>query len=313
MAPLLLILTVLAGLGNSMLVDFQLRQAATARWPTVTGIVDHSEMRRSDESDAVRAAVSYSYAVHGKRYQSERVRVYHWMSSDRSHAKRQLAAWEPGNEVQVSYDPAMPFEAVLVPGLEGADLFLWLVVLPFDAALLAGWVWLFARPQPLLQMPRRNPLLVGLGTLGCCSFAAVFGVATTLSLHPSLGFMEALLVTIGAVSAWNALSARRAPEDVEVDEAARRLSYRPAVSQIGGQHPRVERRFDEIQTIDMETVERSEGADYGVRVTLTDGRVEHVLWTTPTRAQAYVEWLNQKLGPRPAAPAPEPDGDWSHG
>lgn len=95
------------------------RAKASEAWPTVPGVVTHSEVasHTSDGKRMYRPDVRYDYEVDGRRYEGSTV----WFGGDYSSsssggARKVVARYPPGREVAVSYDPEAPYESVLEPG-----------------------------------------------------------------------------------------------------------------------------------------------------------------------------------------------------
>lgn len=112
-------------------------------WPAVPGRVILSavrettvRVRRSTSIRRMRTAVRYAphvvyeYEVDGTRYANDRVRIGPaLLSSEPADAAREAAKHPVGQEVQVAYNPDLPSEAVLDPGLGPESLILWGVFL----------------------------------------------------------------------------------------------------------------------------------------------------------------------------------------
>jgi hypothetical protein len=115
------------------------RQIRAAGYPTVTGVMQKSELGEStdDESTEYFPVVQYSYTVAGKTYMGNRYRYGRESSNDKNWAIGIVAAHPVGSEVEVHHSPADPNDAVLVVGLQGSDLLSALVQVPFTLVALA--------------------------------------------------------------------------------------------------------------------------------------------------------------------------------
>jgi hypothetical protein len=92
-----------------------LRADASKKWPTASGTVTASAVERSPDSKRrYRAALTYSYRVDAKEYQSERI---FWGGNEgrEKHMASVVETYPAGGKVRVFYDPKNPAEAVLDP------------------------------------------------------------------------------------------------------------------------------------------------------------------------------------------------------
>ncbi len=115
--------------------------AATAGWPTTSGIVTRAEVREVTKSRYA-TEVTYIYQVDGRDYVGTRIRAadpHHRLPA----ARAEIEGLAVGQAREVFYNPADPAEALLVPGASGEA---WLLILP--AASFAGGTailaWLLA-------------------------------------------------------------------------------------------------------------------------------------------------------------------------
>jgi hypothetical protein len=97
-------------------------------WPTVSGIITHSEIQQS-ESDGTTmysSEINYDFTIDNKFYSGDRITLTSGSSSTSSirEVKKELQAYPIGANVKVYYDPELPNNSVLKPG---ADFFTKLV------------------------------------------------------------------------------------------------------------------------------------------------------------------------------------------
>jgi hypothetical protein len=133
-----------------------------------------------------------------------------------------VAAHPAGSRVTVFYDPDDPDRAVLVPGVDGRELFLGLFMLPFNIVMLAlagGFGTFFCRGTKALRhfwyggriidrghevrvrLPRVSPVLMGLTTLMMGSVLALFPIAFCAGMSPPVGVMVAAwMVVLGSAA-----------------------------------------------------------------------------------------------------------------
>ena len=118
-----------------------------------------------------------------------------------------------GAKIDVYFNPGDPGESVLVRGLEGSDLFIWMFLTPFNLVLAAGIreiVRNFRRQDPepeevsildegdrlRIELPRLAPITAAGLTLLSLTFGGVFVIGFTTGFHPSFWTM---------VIVWNLL------------------------------------------------------------------------------------------------------------
>jgi hypothetical protein len=93
----------------------------STQWPEVPGEIATSDLQRDRDSDGMvtyRAEVAYKYQVAGQQYVADRVFFGDQLSvSWATGAVREVERYQPGNAVQVHFDPRRPGRAVLEPGM----------------------------------------------------------------------------------------------------------------------------------------------------------------------------------------------------
>ncbi len=245
------------------------RQVQSAGWPSVQGTITRSEVEtvRSSKSTTHGLKVAYTYSVDGQRYEGSQYRSTSWRSGDREYAEGLVARFPAGATVPVYYRPGQPSEAVLQPGLEGSELFLLMLLLPFNlvALFLGALVVRTWRPEPPLlatffredgsecvTLGAPSPagsVLLALG--GSALVCVVLGGAT-------VGFSPPLLVAVGA---WGAVIAsgmfaglrtrarvRSGYYDVRLHTEARSLSLPP----VSGRKRRLDVRWSDVRSLRVE-------------------------------------------------------------
>src|SRR5207248_3233626 len=95
---------------------------ASLTWPSVEGIVRTSTIEYTGDGQPT-PRVTYAYVVKGVAYTSDRYAPSSGMS--RADAKQVVAAHTPGARVTVYYNPTSPAQAVLVPGYNTSQVFLY--------------------------------------------------------------------------------------------------------------------------------------------------------------------------------------------
>lgn len=92
---------------------------ASKEWPTVEGVITHSELNKSrdnDGNDMYSANVQYNYSVGGEKYSDGSIQTLDGSTSVKSSAKKTVKKYAKGTKVTVYYDPEFPNTAVLEPG-----------------------------------------------------------------------------------------------------------------------------------------------------------------------------------------------------
>ncbi|MBX9656244.1 DUF3592 domain-containing protein [bacterium] len=116
-----------------------LRQIPTCRFISTTGVITRSNVSIDHGVDftAFRVVVNYDYQVQGKNYSGNRYRYGNHGSSSSEYAERYVKTHPPGTPVEVYFNPVNFSDSVLIRGIEGADIFLPLFLLPFNVPMLA--------------------------------------------------------------------------------------------------------------------------------------------------------------------------------
>jgi len=89
------------------------------KWPQAEGMITNGEVIsfRSDGQTMYRASLAYEYQVEGKQYHSDVIRKGVSSTSFKYFPKRKVEMHPIGSKVTVYYNPALPSEALLEPGL----------------------------------------------------------------------------------------------------------------------------------------------------------------------------------------------------
>lgn len=312
------------------------RQAYALRFPATEGIILSSEVTRHEDSDGTThgVAIRYAYSVGGREYEGDRYRYDTSTSSDSGWAHRAVNARPPGTKVKVYYNPANPENAVLSPGIQGSDLFLFTFMTPFNAAMLgfwwAGWLKLrrqWFKPQAggakitskLRQTHARlsefSPLGAGLVAVGFLAFLSIFVVGFVAGgFHPPLRTMLivwAVILSGGVMAgAWHWVRILSGKYDLIIDTQGDALEL-PLTC---GRKARRRIAFAQVQAVRVDTIEKSSSSDGESAVmhapTLelagAENAVEHLAeWYDPARAEDFVEWLRSQLPP-PKRAQPRP-------
>ena len=114
-------LFLLPGLGLSGWGALQLkRELDTRNWPTAPGVIQASRITSYEDSEGTTMysiEVQYSYRIDGGVYQGTRVHLSEYSTSWRGDFERLLERYPSGAKIQVHYNPQIPSEALLEPGM----------------------------------------------------------------------------------------------------------------------------------------------------------------------------------------------------
>lgn len=92
---------------------------ASKEWPTAQGVITHSELNKSQDSDGnnlFSANVKYTYVVNGEEYSNGNIATVNGSTSLKSNVIKKVKKYTKGKNVTVYYDPEFPNIAVLEPG-----------------------------------------------------------------------------------------------------------------------------------------------------------------------------------------------------
>ena len=115
------------------IVSTQNRENAAQTWPTVTGKITASKVKRQHDSEngpVDYPHVSYTYEVNGKTHRSSNIMAGGELGG--MNVESTLARYPQGSQVTVYYDPQNPKDAVLEPGNKTVSKGLWLMLVLMD-------------------------------------------------------------------------------------------------------------------------------------------------------------------------------------
>ena len=221
------------------------------------------------------------------------------------------------------YSPRNPQDAVLSPGVEGSDLFEVLFSMPFNMVMLGMWTWLWGwlrerifRPvaggvRIITEGPRTNIRLPEYGAIVWCmvavgglSFVSVFILGFSSGFHPSFPAASVVLFGVAAAGAgaywrqWRIIHS--GDDDLILDEGARTIE----LPETCGRKNRMTSAFAGIENLTLEVIAH-QGSKGGVSYTyaptlwLRDraaGGQKLADWSDKMKAEAFTDWLRQRLG-----------------
>jgi hypothetical protein len=114
-----------------VLIFFGLRDILKAQksmdWQPITGVIVSSDLGVEDDGDGntlYRANIHYTYSLEGQEFQGDRVFFGAMSTSERQQVFDLLLKYPQGMAVTVYSNPGDPAQAVLEPGIHGANWFL---------------------------------------------------------------------------------------------------------------------------------------------------------------------------------------------
>ncbi|AKQ68302.1 hypothetical protein A176_005214 [Myxococcus hansupus] len=252
--------------GDFLAVSTVFLQAGSATWPTVQGTITRSEVEtvRSNKSISYRPLVAYTYSVDGQTYEGNKHRISSWSGGELEAAEAMVARYPIGASIPVYYRPSQPSTATLLPGLGNAELFLLMILLPFNLAALAlcvivARIWQPERPLVAPFFREDGSECVTLDVLGTDAWVAM-ALGGAAFLGPVVGGLSGaynapLFVGVGAwavVIACGVLAGRLANSrlksghhDLRIDHPSRSLSLPP----IAGRRRRFDVRWSDVRSL----------------------------------------------------------------
>jgi hypothetical protein len=301
------------------------KQYESGKYPAVTGTVTHSEVRThtgSKGGKSYEAVINYRFEVGGQRFAGSRLR-YNQVSGGWNQANSLVAAHPTGAAVEVFYNPENPQDALLSPGVGGADFILVLFLTPFNAIMLGFWIYLAGwlrerlyRPvaggvqiisdgiYTRVRLPQFGALGWGLVTTGGLSFAAVLIVGISTQMQPSIPL---ILTVIGAVYLsglavflWQWQKLRTGIDDLVINVAGRSLD----LPETFGRHERMTVSLADIENFEVMQIEHRSskgGISYTYAPTLRlrgpePGEQKLADWSDKVKADDFAAWLRTQLG-----------------
>ncbi|HZH14394.1 MAG TPA: DUF3592 domain-containing protein [Archangium sp.] len=295
------------------------RQSLAASYPHVPGTITHSQVveRRGGDGSSYGFEVRYVYEAAGRQYEGTHYRYGDLTSSHQRSMDGLARRFPAGATVPVFHPPEAPADAVLVPGVQGHDLFMLLFLTPFNLMMLVGWYGVYAglrkEEEGVGAFTREgrvhviSAVAVGLLTLGGASLVVLFAVGLVTGFEPPL---PVAVLSWAAVIATSVAVARRqrakldaGAYDLILDEPNRRLSL-----PVGpGREERLDVPWSQVKSVLVEErTQKDSDGDFvthwypTVVLTAPEGQLRNealVEWNDETKATALVKWLGERLTP----------------
>jgi hypothetical protein len=285
------------------------------------GVVTHSEVTRHSGGKGgptYGVDIRYKYFVETQELAGDNHRYGAMSSSDSDWAHEAVAAHSVGSRITVHYDAQNPSDSVLVPGIDGAELFMLIFLTPFNAVMLGLWWfggtllwhwWSGSEPELVqsfrdggslrVRLPQYPAIPSGLGAAALAAFVCVFPIAFIFGFHPSMTVaLAAWVVILGTgvgVGAWLWRKEREGAFDVIIDD--RRVEL-PAMFD-RKRRETLERSM--ISGTAVVTIERpgrrgAVNTSYSVRLLRLGGGHEQVAeWYDEDQAKALAAWFREQL------------------
>ena len=168
-------------------------QVMATGYSTTPGVMISSVIssNHSRKSTSYNVALEYAYTVDNQEYKGNCFRYGALASSDLKWATATVRDYPAGAKVPVFYNLRNPQDSLLVPGLDGSNLFLFAFMTPFNSFMLASWSarrsqgWTGQR-RARLQMNKVSVFAVAMAAMGILAFISVFIVLFRFGeFHPS--------------------------------------------------------------------------------------------------------------------------------
>ncbi len=304
-------------------------QTGSASWPTAQGTITRSEVETvgANKNTRYRPLVAYTYSVEGQPHEGDKHRVSSWSGGELEAAEAMVARYPVGASIPVYYRPSEPSTAVLMPGARSGELFLLLMLLPFNLAALALFVivarvW---RPKPPLVSPffredgsecvtldvMGTDAWVGLAVGGAAFAGVVLGGVTGANSAPlfvGVGAWAAVIACGVFAGRWAHTRRKSGHHDLRIDPRTRSLSLPP----IAGRRRRFDVRWSDVCSLHVGAPvrgnQRGSETHYPLLLEYVDAdgeRREEVIarCTRQGQAEAMEHWLRTRLELDEEAPA----------
>ncbi|HEX3998617.1 MAG TPA: DUF3592 domain-containing protein [Pirellulales bacterium] len=319
---------------DGFIASSMVRQIQATRYPKVSGRVTQSSVKshRGSKGRMVYSAnLKFAYQVAGKTYQGHQYRYGTWANSDGNAARQTVAAYPVGRTVDVFYAPDDPSNAILKPGIEGADLFLITFMAPFNLIMLGIWFGaiqgIYRRYVPAIaggakitddgystriRFSQLPPLAIGLATMALLCFVGIFPIVILKGANPPLEMMYAVWALIASAGlivtllAW--MKQARGDGDLVIDEVRQQITL-PAN---WGRSEAVAIPTRDARAIQIDKIAKrgAKGSTYFCYAPIlvcvgrsgSERREKLTEWQNQSNAEALAAWLRERL--RIASPTP---------
>jgi len=308
--------------GTCVLVETTVRQHLALNFSTTKGRIVRSEIGQGSMSRRG-VEIEYTYAVDGVKYHGHRYRYDdHNVSMEWESTLVEHPRW---SSKKIYYDPQNPADALLEPGVDGADLLLLLFALSLNVLTFILWRAMFARlrenfhVQPaggvrILKQSRETRVPLGdtsafgaaFYTMGAVAFVAAFPVVIVGGFDPSMRLMQttwaAVLAAGGAVFVWRLVRNWSGIYDLRINQNSQTI----ILPQTAGRHKPLSIVRREISGVSLQRRVSTgpSGTYFSYLPALNHNGSEAesnpmklITWGwSEAKARAFSQWLSQELG-----------------
>jgi hypothetical protein len=287
---------------------------------TYSGVVTH---HGSKGGVSYSADIRYRYVVNGQAFGGARLRYDGSFSQGYAAAQGLVDAHPVNSAITVYYNPASPEDCVLFTGITGGTLVMPLFLTPFNMIMLGFLIWAggFLRERlfhPLaggvkiiadgmctrVRLPQYAVAWWGLGVTGGLGFIAIFVLAFSTQMQPSLNVALAVIAVVygsgAGVYLWQRAKINSGIDDLVINEGARTIEL-PLTF---GRTERITVSLAEVANITITAIEhrgRRGGVSYSYAPALClrarPGDLEKLAdWYDRKKAEDVGNWFSQRLG-----------------
>ena len=195
-------------------------------YPVASGTITQSEVRHEagENRDREVVDVKYQFHVSERDFTGSRVQFFSVLRSRPQEVVRLVKSLPVGQPVEVFYNPSQPSDCALDRALDGQPLFLGLLLLPFNLAMVGSWRFAVRMHRGIrnsrikregdrwiVRRSQGDPFAVALIVAGTINVVAIFFLSST-NLSASVGIMSLVwltLVGLTSLAYWQTSSAVR--------------------------------------------------------------------------------------------------------
>lgn len=317
--------TALVGVFNTVIISDIIRREQAQSYPSTRGTVIRSVIKETGSSDDTTYSpeIDFTYPVNGKTYSSNTYRYGQVGSSQRSHADSVVAQYVVGQQVVVYYNPADPTDAILDRDTQGMDLFLFLIMTPFNVFMLGLWGYhatllkrKITKPpaggvairqyqgRTHIRLPETAPIVVAGGTALGISFVSIFIVGFGFKANPSMATIQivwaCVIIPTAIVYFKLAYAIGSGDKDLVIDDTNGVLS----LPQTFDRQEDVVVQLDDVSEVIVDKVviqtSKGTGISYAAELVHAQGdksiKSRLIEWYDEDRANQFADWLRDRLG-----------------
>jgi len=299
-------------------------------WTSVPGTVTSGRIvstRSSKGGTTYRPEITFSYRVGDREFVGSDVDLGGLIGSSKKRAERIMADFPAGSNPPVFVDPRRPERSALIVGLQPPVLRMVVFLIPFNAVLLGGMLFLLRAKRyaddpmqrwitrddgnrVVLRITQATPETLGLVTSGVLAFVGVFVLHLGFGRDPSLG--TTVIVLAGVILAgvfvfvWRKSTIASGSFDIQIDRDLRRITPPRTRGELETPEIRFEDLVVEIEEDAYRRVDR--GHAWKLKLAGRDGVPVYTgLWIHDTDARRLGAWIARQC--KVCLKIGEPDDD----